>query len=175
MRSGEEVFNLLKRRRVLSRKRRGSQLLEFALLIPMALVLITFSVDMGRLILATTSLSDATAVAARAGARVGYAGAIPAPGNCTGGVGTSNPSYNAFCQAATVLGGSRINSVELLTPSGLGDRPCIAGAESTEYVTVRARATLDFITPGLTSIVKLALDSKALIEVTGTARCEVTR
>lgn len=156
-------------------KRRGSQLLEFALLIPMALVLITFSVDMGRLILATTSLSDATAVAARAGARVGYAGAIPAPGDCTSGLGGPNPAYNAFCQAADVLGGSRIDSVELLTPTGLGDRACVAGADSTEYVTVRARASLDFITPGLTSIVKLTVSSRTLIEVTGTARCEVTR
>ena len=154
---------------------RASQLLEFTLLLPMAVLLIAFSVDMGRLVLGTTGLADSAAVAARAAARVGYAGYSPSPGNCVDATSADQTAYHAFCQSASVLGGATIASFDILSPVTGADHACVLGSDETEFVTVKATAELELITPGLTSLIKLAVPGTSMIEVTGTARCEVTR
>lgn len=155
------------------RRNKAGQLLEFTLLLPMALVLMTFTIDMGRLVLASTSLHSATATGARAGARVGYSGTTPADSTCQSISGGDNPAYDAFCQAAQITGGARITSVEIINP--LGDGICVAGSDLTQYVTMRATARLDFITPGLAALVGVNTGTGSDIEATGSARCEVTR
>ncbi len=162
------------RRRTPGRPKAG-QLLEFSLLLPMALILITFSVDLGRLVLASTTLHASASSAARAGARVGYAGTVPAPGNCSGSLGADNPAYEAFCQAGQITAGASIESFDVLTPTGGGLRFCVAGAQSTQYVTVRAKARIDFVTPGLAVLLGVNTGDGATFEAVGTARCEVTR
>jgi Flp pilus assembly protein TadG len=154
---------------------KAGQLLEFSLLLPMALVLLTFSVDLGRLVLASTTLHASASSAARAGARVGYAGTVPAPGNCSGFVGNDNPSYEAFCESTQATAGAKIESFDVLTPTGGGVRFCVAGANSTQYVTVRAKASIDFVTPGLATLLGINTGDGASFEAVGTARCEVTR
>jgi hypothetical protein len=141
----------------------------------MALILITFSVDLGRLVLASTTLHASASSAARAGARVGYAGTVPAPGNCSGSLGADNPAYEAFCQAGPITAGASIESFDVLTPTGGGLRFCVAGAQSTQYVTVRAKARIDFVTPGLAVLLGVNTGDGATFEAVGTARCEVTR
>jgi hypothetical protein len=167
-------MSIFRRKRSTGRPKAG-QLLEFALLLPMALVLLTFAVDMGRLVLASTTLQAAAATGARAGARVGYAGSITAPGDCSGSTGYDNPAYTAFCDAFSITAGAKLSNVELLAPTGGGDAFCITGSDSTEYVTMKAYATIDFITPGLATLVGLQTGGGADFEAVGSARCEVTR
>lgn len=154
---------------------RGGQLLEFTLLLPMALFLLVFSIDMGRTVLATTGLQDAAAVGARAGARIGFSGGVPGEGVCVGSFSTGNPSYDAFCESASILGGARITGVEIISPNGYGSRFCTESPESNTYVTIRVRARIDYITPGLATLIGMSTGTGDDIVVTGTARCEVTR
>lgn len=160
---------------LIPRRKKAGQLLEFTLLLPMAMLIIVFSIDMGRLILASTSLHASVSSAARAGARVGYAGDLPVPANCAEYRGSDSPSYSAFCESSDIDGGAVIESVEILTPVGGGMRFCISGSDSTQYVTVKAKAKIDFITPGLATLLGVNTGESSTFTATGSARCEVTR
>jgi hypothetical protein len=166
----------------LKRKFKAGQLLEFTLLMPMVVLLMTFSVDMGRLVVASTSLRDAAGISARAGARVGYAGFVPTPSNCSNDSNSASVSYHAFCQDATMLMGAKVTSFQVLTPNYGSDYYCIYnnGLNDTTnmYITVKATARMDFLTPGLASALKLSngtIDSYSDISASGAARCEVSR
>jgi hypothetical protein len=149
---------------------------EFALLLPLVMFLISFTIDMGRLVSLNSTLHDSTAVAARAGARQGFAGHIPGGQLCTSRIATgANPSYEAFCEAFRPLDGVELRSVELLSPSPEGvDRWCSRTSEANLYVTVRARAKLNFITPGIDNVIAAAQGGREVVAV-GLARCEVAR
>lgn len=161
------------RRRPRRRARRGGILLEFALILPLALALITFSVDMGRLVMARTALQDAVNVAARTGARTGNPGPFPSGKPCTADVtpDAGAVSYNAFCQALSGTSLVAADSVELLGPTG---GVCRRGADATLFVTVSAQARVSYVTPGLSALLGLAGDANN-VRVTATARCEVAR
>ena len=156
--------------------RRGGLMFEFALLLPLIIFLISFTIDMGRLVSLNSTLHDATAVAARAGARQGFAGHIPGGQLCqTKFSSGAYPSYEAFCESFRPLDGVVLDSIELLTPSPEGvDRWCSRISESNLYVTVRASATLNFITPGIETVIKAAQGGRSVVSV-GVARCEVAR
>lgn len=157
------------------RKGRASVMLEFALIFPVALAIMLFAVDMGRLVLLNTGLHDATAVAARAGARQGFVG-----------TDTSGPSYTAFQEAVDVLPGlsDSVSSFSIVNPttnfSG-SDRSGRWCTQTDLYVRVRAQADIQFITPGLGSILTAVgggssnLPGGVTITSTGVARCEVAR
>jgi len=166
------MMNSRKRRSI----RRGGLMFEFALLLPLVIFLISFTIDMGRLVSLNSTLHDATAVAARAGARQGFAGHIPGGQLCqTMFSNGANPSYEAFCESFRPLDGVQLDTVELLTPSAEGvDRWCSRSSESNLYVTVRASATLNFITPGIENVIAAAQGGRSVISV-GVARCEVAR
>jgi hypothetical protein len=157
-------------------RRRGGLMFEFALLLPLVVFLISFTIDMGRLVSLNSTLHDSTAVAARAGARQGFAGHIPGGQLCGSRISTgANPSYEAFCEAFRPLDGVKLVSVELLSPSPDGvDRWCSRTSESNLYVTVRARANLNFITPGIENVIAAAQGGQDVVAV-GLARCEVAR
>lgn len=162
-------------------KLKAGQLLEFTLLIPMVVLLMTFSVDMGRLVVANTSLRDAAAISARAGARVGYAGIVPNPSDCSND-SSSSISYHAFCQDATLLMGARIKSYEVITPRYGAENYCVynggVNSSTNMYITVKARAEMTFLTPGLAVAFRLsnsAMNSSTNLEAVGVARCEVSR
>ncbi len=149
---------------------------EFALLLPIVVFLIGFTVDMGRLVSLSSTLHDSTAVAARAGARQGFAGSIPGGPPCSelARYG-ANPSYDAFCEAFRPISGSRLVSVELRSPATDGSgRWCSRNSESNLYVSFRARAHLDYITPGIESVIAVTRGGRDLV-ATGVARCEVAR
>lgn len=150
---------------------------EFALLLPLVVFLIGFTIDMGRLVSLTTTLHDATAVAARAGARQGFAGTVPGGVPCPpGGVRATgtNPSYEAFCDAFLEIPGTQLRSVRVETPRGLGGECTRELGEDGLYVRVYARAHLDYITPGMETIVAAAKGGRDLSS-RGIARCEVAR
>lgn len=162
---------------------KAGQLLEFTLLMPMIAILMTFSMDMGRLVIASTSLRDAVAVSARAGARVGYAGVVPTNSDCSNDNNSAYTSYHAFCQDATMLVGAAVQSFEVVSPKVGAENYCIynngANDLTNMYVVVKATAKLSFMTPGLSVAFNVTKDGDlrqdATITVTGAARCEVSR
>lgn len=164
------------------RARRGSILLEFTLVLPLILALVIFAIDAGRIVLATADLHDAASVAARAGARQGFAGSAPAPGTalCTGRLDSGNPSYDAFCQDVTssgFIGGYDVKSFEIVSPAGraTGPRWCTRGYDENLFVTIVVGADMDFITPGLRAVLGRDKADSLPLEVTAIARCENAR
>lgn len=152
------------------RARRGGILLEFALILPLALAVITFSIDMGRVVLARTGLHDAVSVAARTGARTGNPGVIPAGEPCLTAPAASEAAYSSFCTAVTGLPGVHPTSVKLAAPTG---GVCDRDADQL-FVTVSAEADITYLTPGLRQLIGLA-SKGTIVRATATARCEVAR
>lgn len=144
-----------------ARRRRGAQMIEFALTLPLFIFLICFSLDAGRMILTQGALTDAAHQAARAGAQVGG-----------GDVGGRRDSRVAFYDAVRSMPGGDTANI-----SGFTATPdCSSG-----YVTVRGTYDVKFITPGLTAILSMA-DGRARdregawrLEASAVARCEIRR
>lgn len=154
---------------------RATVMLEFALILPVALAIMLFAVDMGRLVLLSTGLHDATAVSARAGARQGYIG-----------TSTKGPVKDAFAEASKVVPGLETSITGLIIQSprttfSSGARTGAWCTQSDIMVKVTANADIQFITPGLGSLLTMMTgnDSKlpgaVNISSTGVARCEVAR
>lgn len=149
---------------------------EFALLLPLVVFLIGFTIDMGRLVGLSSTLHDATAVAARAGARQGFAGTVPGGTPCPDGMAFrgTNPSYEAFCGTFLKIPGTQLRSVRIESPRGV-DGSCDRNlGEDGLYVRVVATAHLDYITPGMETIVAATQGGRD-ITTRGIARCEVAR
>jgi hypothetical protein len=174
-------------------KNKGGLMFEFALLLPLIVGLIGFTIDMGRYINLATTLQDSTSVAARAGARIGYAGdsnsyqECPVINNNDSQYylpSTSNPSFNAFCesfeQIKRISQGVKMESFLIETPmftfSSSDDSGywCKRDNNKNLYVTISASANLDFITPGLSNVFKFMNDG-VIVKAKGVARCEVAR
>lgn len=137
-------------------------MLEFALLLPLFLFLIFFTVDMGRLILTRGMLIDATQQAARTGAQVGDAG---------------NPytgaSRQAFDRAIELNPGMSLDHVAAFTVE--------EGAPCGRYVTISSAYDFRFITPGLAQAAGIFTGQQTQefatmrLDAASVARCEVTR
>ena len=158
---------------------RGVALLEFALSVPLMLVLVFLTVDVGKIVMASTALHEAVTVGARAGARTGFVGGVP--GNCSDPRITGNTSYDAFCEVARNIPGARVGGVVISSPStgGANNRYCQNNAGASNlYVTMTASITsLSLLTPGLSGMLE-SLNNTSLpgtLTATGTARCEVAR
>lgn len=150
-------------------------MLEFAMILPVALAIMLFAVDMGRLVLLSTGLHDSTAVAARAGARQGYIGTA-----------TNGPVEDAFHEASNVVPGLKdsVTSLVINSPRSnftSGGRNGAWCTQSDIMVKVTARADIQFITPGLGGLLTMMTDNGSdlpgavNISSTGVARCEVAR
>ena len=151
--------------------RRGVELLEFALIIPFLFFLVCFSIDMGNMVFLSGLIHDAAFVSARTGAQFGEAG-TSATG--PGGQGATGPSYNAFANAAASLPGglSEVQSYTVVSPT-TANGDC-ASSGTNQYVTVRVSFHMNFITPGLYTMLSL-YSSGFTLNATGVARCEVVR
>lgn len=173
------------------KNKKGGLMFEFALLLPLIVGLISFTIDMGRYINLVTTIQDATSVAARAGARIGYAGNTSNYSSCLNynnnfliNLDNDNPSFNAFCesfeQIRRVSPNVKLESFSIITPvfsynsSSDSGFWCKRDSNSNLYVTVSASANLDFITPGLSSVFKFMNDG-VIVSTRGVARCEVAR
>jgi Flp pilus assembly protein TadG len=143
------------------RWRRGAQMLEFAMLLPIFVLLIVFTFDMGRLVLTTVALQDAVQTAARAGAQVG--------GADIGGLRSSERAFQETVAAAPALDPAKVLSTS--TPNGA--RCTIAG--SSRFVAYSAEYDFSFLTPGLYQLVSAAMPGDFSIAATGVSRCEVVR
>jgi Flp pilus assembly protein TadG len=133
-------------------------LIEFVFILPLFLFLVLFSVDMGRMMVAYGVLSDATYVAARAGAQAGS----PAP---------VTAAFNQAITATPVRAGpSRIVSVTGTCRQANPDR----------FITVTASQDVAFITPGLGQLLAV-FDGQGAdtgpwsLTARGSVLCEVVR
>jgi uncharacterized membrane protein len=153
-----------------TRKRRGSVMIEFALLLPLFLFLILFSVDAGLMFLVKSELQDATQQAVRAGAQVGGAGLL-----------CSDPGKTAFTTSVN-------GSVTLKAAGFEGGDPCsgisfdasiCTDTPSGMYVSATTTYSHHLITPGLGSLLELAtgtsnnLPGQFTMTANSSARCEV--
>lgn len=165
-----------------SRARRAVAMIEFALVLPMFLFLIVFTIDMGHLILMSGSVQDATHTAARVGAQLGGAGVNT---NSGGGIACGNGSRNCNSDAyraltdtvaqiptADTLG--QLEHMEIAT----GSRCTTGGAD--DHVTLRVRYSTRLVTPGLSALLSFVSGKPENYEswnlnATAVARCEVVR
>lgn len=158
-------------------RRRGAAFLEFVLVLPFLLGVLLLTLDVGRLVLAQASLQDATSAAARAGARVGYAGGAPSQ-NCSAGASSVDIAYRTFCTAAQGMPTGPILSFTInepldLTPLGA---TCTSSIGS-QYVRVTATSDFRPLTPGLALFSGSAEGGLRRMDIASTsvARCEISR
>lgn len=148
---------------------------EFALLVPLVMFLIAFTIDMGRIVSISSTLYDATSVAARAGARVGYSGLMPEKNICKNVISNSAPSYHAFCEAYRPIAGAELITVAVISPlseDGIGS--CASNSHSNSFVTIRSTAKVDLLTPGLESLLT-AIRKGSQISTIAAAKCEISK
>lgn len=151
------------------RGRRGAQLIEFAITLPLFLMMLLFALDMGRIVFLSGVLHDAAFTSARAGAQVG--------GGVTNVTGVqSNTSQVAFEEAMEAIPGNSVSEfkpVQVVT----GQTCSRQTGHKDNYVTVNVSHDVDFITPGLNSLLNIfqGQGNSWELDAVGVARCEVTR
>jgi Flp pilus assembly protein TadG len=152
------------------RSKRGTVMLEFALILPFFLFLVFFTVDMGRMTVLSGILSDSAYVAARSGAQRGGA-------NINGDqnvirtferVQTNIPDLGADDPAQiTIVNGT-----------------CSSTTGANSYIVVDVTKDVDFITPGLGALLNMAGGgdgtggpelSTWTLSSRGTVLCEIVR
>jgi hypothetical protein len=144
-------------------RRRGTVFLEFAMIMPLFLFLVLFSIDMGRMVLVAGAMNDAAYVSARSGAQLGGAGS-PVDG----------PSRRAFDRAVQSIPGAGADNVDFLIIDG-------SCTTSQSYITIEASQNVRFITPGLTSLLGMwDGDGRGATEgwelsARGSVLCEIVR
>jgi Flp pilus assembly protein TadG len=139
-------------------------MIEFAMVLPLFLFILLFTVDMGRMVLLQAALQDATQQAARSGAQVGGA-------NKNG-----NKSQTTFNEAVSNAPG--------MTTSRISEFSVLAGSSCTAFqpnVTIRTAYQADFVTPGLSTLLGVFTGDERgpeadwTLRATSVARCEVLR
>lgn len=157
---------------------KGSIMLEFVLILPLLLLLIVFAVDMGRTVMVSTGLHDSVAISARTGARQGVVGNTR---NVNGSVCQDNYLaqgyvYSSFCQSVTSIPGldGNVDTFSILSPSSSVCKRSPGDVSNADlFVTVKAGAHIDYITPGLYEVIDLFMGDGSIIEAVAVAKCEV--
>jgi Flp pilus assembly protein TadG len=143
------------------RRRRAAAMVEFALLLPLFVFFVMFTVDMGRMVIMRAQLHDATQQAARAGAQIGDA---------AGGGGTSKIAFDQSLQDAPLL------QPGLATMLIMQNSCSQAG---NQYVAIRGEYPTTLVTPGLGAMLNLfnagGVNTAGTwtLRATSVARCEI--
>lgn len=143
-----------------TRHRRGTQMLEFALLMPFFFVLILFTFDVGRFVLTSTALHDAAYTASRAGAQVGG-----------GNLENSRTALAAFEDTA------RLNPMlgnGSLTGELRSGATCTAAGPD-RFVTVRGTYRMQLLSTGMLFFLGGVIPSSVDVTSVAVSRCEVVR
>lgn len=145
-------------------RRRGSQMLEFTLLMPIFMILILFTFDMGRLVMINTALHDAAQSAARAGAQIGGAN-----------LENSAISLKAFDDTAAAPG-SVLDATKVIGRQVTTGNYCTASGPD-RFVTFQATYKFTFLTPLLKDLVGIGsdFDNGFVISASAVSRCEVVK
>lgn len=159
------------------RRPRGGAFLEFVLLLPFLVGILLLTLDVGRMVLVKSSLQDATSAAARASARVGYAGSVPSLG-CVSPGSAADIAHRTFCASVAGMPTGPISSFTIVEPSSITSlgATCTTDIDS-QYVRVVAVADFQPLTPGLALFRGSSgggLQATS-IAATSVARCEVAR
>lgn len=151
-------------------KKRGTALLEFMLIFPAFIILILFTVDMGRLILLSSALSDSTHVATRAVAQHGFVGSA-AQNN-------GNAAFQSTIQSFGLFGGSSVSSPTFTVADTNACRR--GGSGSAAFVKGTGEVSIDLVTPGLGLLLGGiggggGVDGEINLKEEALLRCEITR
>jgi hypothetical protein len=149
--------------RISPRRRRATGTLEFAMVLPLFLLLITFIVDVSRVMMISNAVNTSAYRAAREAA-------------IRGGGDVVCPSSGTRCYIAT------FNTVLTETPGGsmatVTNGPTVLkGARCSAVdpiVVIEARYSVRFLTPGLATVMGLAGGGFNNLGAKGVSRCEVT-
>lgn len=145
-------------RRIISRRRRGTALLEFVMILPIFVFMILMSVDLGRMMLNYGAVSDASYIAARAGAQYGTASPAGRPG-----------SKAAFANALAGMPG--INEAEASLRIINGN----CGSE-VSYIVVEGSYPVKPFTPGLSAMLGVLNGTESFtLKTRAAVLCEVVR
>lgn len=163
---------------------RAATMIEFALVFPIFIFMIVFSIDMGLMMLTAGSMSDTAFSAARAGAQSGGGAYNPVTRStecdtaCTPSSNTVTRQVVEDAEAVFPLGSVRsFNVTDTRVTSG--GRCSDSGPNS--FVRVELPYRISFLTPGLTAMVAVADGSSpeqyegTNMRAVGVARCEITR
>lgn len=147
----------------LRRSRDGSTQLEFALMLPFFLLFLTFTLNMGVLIVEHGALQHATNAAARAGAQVG-------------GAGIGRTSSRVFNDTVDAMPGLQRGSDPALTIVS-GNRCSTSG--SNREVVLRSSYRSPLAIPGMNQLLAMTgaqtTSASWTLRATSVARCEIVR
>lgn len=167
-----------------SRARRAVAMLEFALILPMFLLLLVFAFDMGHLVLMSGAMQDATFTAARTGAQLGGAGLSMPSGSkvCGDGECSQGEAWTSLqdtvAQIPTVRSLGVNNTLKMTIRQG-----AVCTQFGDDHVVIDSHFRVRLITPGLGALLAMVstkndagagLDEWPLT-ATAVARCEVVR
>jgi len=150
------------------RGRRGSQYIEFAILLPVFVAFLLFIMGVGQLVMLQAGLQDAAQQVARTGAQ-------------NGGLGTDCPT-GGVC-AATSVAASELSTSLSAMPGGSGGSydpiQVLAGGNydcstSAPWVTVKVTYHAQLTIPLMSSLLQ-AMSSNWALSAEATARCEISR
>jgi Flp pilus assembly protein TadG len=165
------------------RKRLGTAMLEFALILPIFMFMMVFVLDMGHLVLMSGAIQDATFSAARTGAQLGGGGVDGSSGGaivCTNGAACqSGSTWQTLNQTAQQIPGyGSLGELKRMTVVK-GARCAATGSDT--HVVVRSEYSTELLTPGLGGLLSLFsgksnnLDGDWTLTATAVARCEIVR
>ena len=139
-----------------ARKTRGTVLLEFALIMPFVFIFIAMMVDVARIYLVRNAAQDAAFASARAGAQVGYWGALDV---------TEGPSKQAAQEAFNASLVARQGWADI---GNVTSDPC-SPANGFDFTTT-VPYSINPILPSLAG-----LPSTLNLQTVGVSRCEIVR
>ena len=150
-----------------SRRRRGTQFIEFAILLPVFLVMLLLIVGMGELVLTQAGLQDALQQVARTGAQQGGLGSdCPTGGVCS----SSSAAADELSTQVSAMPGGDPTKLSAISVSAGGGSDCSA---SSPYFTVSVDYSSGLSIPGITALIGLVAPTWTL-HASATARCEVS-
>lgn len=153
-------------------RRRATQFLEFALLLPAFILFLLFTVDMGRIVMIQAGLQDATQQVAAYGAQNGGLGSeCVNGGDCTSGTVSSN--FQSAMALVPWTTPDRLGPIHVVRGGG-SDAASGACSSSAPYVTVTTSYTPTFITPGVLGFFNLVTPNWTL-RASASALCEISR
>lgn len=125
------------------------------MILPMLMYLSFFVLDLGRVMLIHSALNDSAYIAARAGAQRGGAG-----------TSTLGASKTAFDNAVSGLPAVPVENASLVVNNGT----C---TNEDSYIDVTAKADVDFMMPGLQTLVGLASNGTWQLQSRAIVLCEI--
>lgn len=141
-------------------KKRAVSTLEFVMILPMFILLITFMVDISRVLMISSGVNNAASKAARDAAIRGGTQVLCGTEPCF------KATFNQAIADTPGTNGIKAKSLDLEATSG---QQC---SSIDAVVSVKATYDVDLLTPGLSTVLGLTGGFKGLTSV-GVARCEV--